>query len=392
MHEMYQKLKSWEPKLAKEFKEGVDSKDFSLARQTKKDIQAKMNEIRESLLVFPKIFLETLNKKETFEKINEVMEVAWRHSTFNETVYKKIEKIFEEVRFPSRYYIGEQGYRKFVEGLVVWLNEKVPSTPRDNPFLLPIINSVFLNKYLKPGSTLTIKNELPDKLKLFFASHLKHGRINIDIDDIGLDAGMEMQGGVLNIKKSTRGAGKYMKGGVIVVKEGSGKIGHDMAGGVICVVKSQGTLIDHIRDGRIIIGESHPDDRYESVLSKYICQYISVINQYDQYGHIDWEVHNQEALEFVLRLGDMIISIHESESKNISNPTKGMKGGVVLLYKVYQETLGEGMEGGVLIIEDNTISKEEVKKRIVYGRQGGVIMMRVPDPNDPNTTFLEVVG
>lgn len=251
--------------------------------------------------------------------------------------------------------------------------------------------------------------------------------LNLKIDEAFGMNGSLWQKGKLKIGKHTeRGLGYRQKSGFIQVDTAQDNLVEAMTGGVLLCKKAGDNLGTSASGGVIIcddagrnIGDysksSTPETatfllkKYESISSDCRAQVFmyeenGIYNQWDNvrgpgYWHIvvplisgshDDDFKKDGSGLYIVRKG---ISSESLGENYISDLLDGLKGGIVVLRESeIPKNLGQGMIDGAVIIENYLVqSKEgltELKNKICKEREGGVILARVVDPEDPKKTIL----
>lgn len=275
--------------------------------------------------------------------------------------------------------------------------------------LLPVIHSVFLNQYLESDTVLNTKGELPEELSFAFGCFLERGRINVEkvrhgaghgmkggflniTKHAGSNLGSEMTGGVINAKEAEDFVGSMMKGGVINVFTAKDYVGFRMKGGVINIDKCGNELGKEGEGGTILLNrdEALDSNRAQIFLNNGIsfCQYSQKYRIYFEERTGSVEIHDREEL---MKFFEEKKGIGILLDNQVPFPAQGLKGGILVFHQLPEENVGEGMEDGLLILENPEISKKEVKERLSTKRKGGLVMMRVLNPLDLPMTILKIV-
>jgi formylmethanofuran dehydrogenase subunit C len=317
---------------------------------------------------------------------------------------------------------------------------------------LMTLNSFFLRRTMKPESVITIKNLpeklqygfasnfsagkiIIDKVDKVVGAHMSGGEIVIE--KAGFAAGDQMTGGRLTIGEDTGPTGYSMKGGKIVVER---NITEDNSGSPFAYESTHGTIVANIVEsesagcgswtdilinkamkgkigegkggGAMIVNRAHGDLGRPDGYNRKECFATLLVGEYDD-NHAQWSnfetysyddkdknyrdlrkqevvssyiANDEELTEFKKkRCGLVIINKFSNIEENI---TEGMDGGIVVLEQLPTSELGKGMNRGAVVIDIPGITKERIRKVLSKDRDYGLILMRVPDPDDQRKTKL----
>lgn len=394
-------------KLKNAFEKGKTNKDFSSARKIKSTLRERIEKIREKFTYPDKIFLEELDKEKTLKKIKEITS-SHPSSLMHMPAYRALERIFQSldtVIWKKDIKFTERSYDRFVKGLVnrkgvlsaIFKTAPLSKKEEQLSHLFALIHSVFLNKFLKSDTVLNIKKTIPKELEDYFGCFLMRGKISVE--KVGDRLGTSMFGGVIKADIAGDWACDGIKGGVVIIKKAGYNLASRMDGGTVYAKEVGDSPGNNKEDGTLLV------EKWKMQYA-YFHEKTYFYNNQDQ-NYYDLPVYYataDDAKIYPLKEKDLSFELEsfkdekeglriiESLPPNPSSITEDMKGGILVLRQAPTHNIGEGMEDGILIIEDLATSKEEVRKRLSPHRKGGVIMMRVPDPYNPGETILEEVG
>jgi formylmethanofuran dehydrogenase subunit C len=253
----------------------------------------------------------------------------------------------------------------------------------------------------------------------------------------GTHAGSGMTGGRLAIGEVCGTTGSSMQGGKIVVERSVSK---DESGCPFAYESDHGTIIANIVEdevagcgswtdilineakrgklgagkggGTLIANRSHGELGRPDGYSRKECFATLLVGEYDDgypqgsnfetYSYNDnnkiyidlrkrevvssYIANDEELTEFKKkRCGLVVVNKYSDIQQNI---TDGMDGGIVVLKQLPTSELGKGMNRGAVVVDIPGITKERIRKVLSKDRSYGLILMRVPDPDDPKKTKL----
>jgi len=300
--------------------------------------------------------------------------------------------------------------------------------------LFTIINSAFLELFLEEKQTLDLSDfDLPWQVSENFGLGLNRGEIKIkkagqyagawlhggEIQvEVAKDfAGFEMEGGKIVAKKVGDFAGAGMKAGCLVAEKSGQMPGVEAKGGTIYVYESGNRAGERAEGGTFVVeqgfgiassiasnkpyfitGEmSTFSSSYRDYPEQAICydedsEYPEKSEYLDRLQRSPVLITSSKQLEVFRNASNGVVAIPNFEGSPVNENTpelcKGMNGGAMVFKTAPEANIGEGMEGGILIIEDRNISIEELRSRISPGKKGGLILLRVPDPERSTRTRL----
>lgn len=398
----------------------------------KNEIETKSRELKEK--IDPKIvFFKELNNEMNWIKFQELYKQRDQSKLNIETDYEMFRIAFGN--FVPYGELRNEGYRHFLEDLSSdpSVIQKIYDLHKhrflaENTIAQAYINSLFLNKFMKEDTVLTVDYEIPEPLGHNFAMLLERGTINLDNAPSG--TGKYQRGGKINVTRSLGDLGHNAMGGrisvsinndpapcycannsilktkeldrvgrsaenIIVFTDRAGDHFGDMPKGGVLIANSAGRHVGGTGDTTVLV------EKNESYSSTYaVCyRYSSENNTYRQIaidsmgtcsgeiGTIDSVVGYRDLINGRTKLG--IIEDPEQFSENI---TDGLKTGILVLKKTPKFNIGKGMGQAVVIIEDPDITPDEAKTRISKeNRSGGLILMRIPDPTEDNPNNSKLI-
>jgi hypothetical protein len=311
-------------------------------------------------------------------------------------------------------------YRKFVEKLAHFDIRRFMQgeSPIDiRPAFYGFVNSLFLERYLKPDQTLKIR-QLPEILRHEFGFGFSKG--NLDIDILNEYAFPAMRGGRVHIGETIGHVGHRMSGGFLDIDLSRDSVGSSATGGTVTVKRSLGDINDNYMAKNMTLYIENLDGVFdekgidkgtifiESAASDFRCnngvvlnrQYRQPLNTKDVHGidlvlreQYDGFKYDDRDDEFVgtdyLRMGQKTIftakvrgeevefyghSPHLTIFKDRLPKIWEMSRGFALIKKVGEvDNIGEGMSGGMIIIDDHSMTLEEARKRVSKNRTGGLV-------------------
>ncbi len=301
-----------------------------------------------------------------------------------------------------------------------------------------IVNTIFLN--LGCDGEKIIINDIPKPLSDYFVIGLDNPRADLQVVkagnffgaimkngslkavEAGDSAGISMTGGKIIIDHAGEGCGTSMKGGELVVLEagdnfcssmdggkakankigdraftymhgGSGyveKAGEDCCRGMKngFVYFDEAVGFGAIEGGEVLADkfETTADDRHplsledNSLVPKYITP--------DGTGLVELSGDNEIFYSSLIQHKDQnsFIITADAELKD-TNPTAGLQRNLIVL-RQRVDNIGYLMTGGAIVLEIEDLTIEEAKSLISKDKTGGLILMRVADPENPGKTKL----
>ncbi|MCX6809034.1 MAG: hypothetical protein NTW50_05225 [Candidatus Berkelbacteria bacterium] len=297
--------------------------------------------------------------------------------------------------------------------------------------LLAALNSCFLEEFLGEDQTLDIRNySVPMGLFIFFGVGLSHGKIisrklgrgagnylrggELWVDEVEEWAGEGVMGGKISVGKAGDCFAARIKGGVAVAERSGDSPGVEGKGGVVVVHHGGDKLGSRATNGAYI-GEEAKDIAKGSISSlatflageeadinihyktnhsysvakfRGIATYISTSSHYfNGTGGTANVITNNDQLTNFLESGVGFNTI-PSHVPKLYNHVEAMKGGILVLKRIPDHDIGEGMTGGAIIIDDPKVSIDEVRPKISKTKSGGLILLRIWDKTDLDKSRL----
>ncbi len=365
-----------------------------------------------------------LNDQDNFEKIYELVPNINLPDGINQKVFeilikrvigsKKIQKMLLEQEVQINELLIQEEFTGYdLESMQEIFNNK---------FYSNLLLSKTINQSMEADTELRCE-ELPPYLENYFGIGLQKGKISVN--KTGNQLGMLMSGGQIEASEAGDYAGEYMRGGVLKLGNCGNELGMFAPDGVIYVtgdVKSFGDTGGSTYKV-VIIAESatspsSPNSDAVTLVSK---DYIDGLESRRDLGNNKYsyctiyynpEVNHYYRANTTKMAIDFIFdssSLQEFKTKDTNNygeranigilntpriidaaELSGMKKGLLICNDLPKGELGEGVTGGVIIINDLEKTPDEVRSQISKNRKpgDGLILMRVPDPENEGKTKL----
>jgi glutamate synthase domain-containing protein 3 len=300
------------------------------------------------------------------------------------------------------------------------------------------LNTSFLQEIISEKQTLDLRNiKIPAALFDYFAFGLSQGKIILDragtavggwldgghivVNEAGVIAGigmrrgridansandsfgMNMSGGVATAEVCKKWAAQSISGGVCFVRETEEAAGIKAEGGIVMVESGKNVGEKTVGENPLFLISEWAKYDYnvkQFITSKCYQRHIKR-SSWQPEGYYDagdlggFDVDSVQEFREVVD-GNGLAIVHESRWAKLLGPNnlfEGMKSGVALFRKAPLFDIGRGMLGGVVIIEDENVTIEEIRKRISPKKQGGLILLRVRNKDNPDiTTLVDVEG
>lgn len=427
-----------------EFGSNLDSADSDNIKnlvQESEDLKEMVLETQREVISPVRSFLKELEKPGVIEKIRAIVE----QERGDGERFRLVSALFDKL--PSGLIFDDTVYKDFLEEIgfdsnyaTDIINECERISDDFNYDIINHLNSVFLNKFMKSDSVLTM-DDLPPRLSYYgFGSYLEKGTIKLKNAKRGLGHGAkkttfiaertgdhpgvasqdcrfsigEISGSIEELGRRTRiecqeFSGKLHscqeKATISVNKEFRGDFGLQNKNISMFCNRSvlnvynynpSNTFISNdakkvfVTDtpGVTLLKHKLNDSKRSYYYDDSSRQYIPMKDSEQPPKVLDNPAEiATEVLDFEGN-GIGIIDDYSGFADN-QNPCIQITHGILVLRKLDDRfPVGEGTSGGAIIIDVPKLSPEEAKQKISKNRPGGLILMRMRDQNDPGTTKL----